>query len=429
MGAGVVTVGRRPYAVGLYWENSPSGRVAQTAKEAAQQPGQQADFFAIRGGNKDGRVPQFGLGQSSEGHKNGMPVLAACLANQQPGSWAGAFRFNEGTVVIIVRDDLIVPDGDQFFLNESDARDRLLQEMGFGGLQRVYAPESWAVPGSDTMPISLLLDDRRDIRLQVVTIPKKVVVTGAAAVGVLLLILAGGWYYQDMQEENERKRLAEADALAKMRAKSEGMLPKVLQQQAEHPPYPEPDRKWEKTPEASKVIDACRSALARIESVRNGWRLTQLKCDGLTITMNWLRVHSMSDPLEFPPPAKVNINDAMSAATVAIPLAPLTPRGSEALEDPATIMRRYLALDWSGDIRVMPDDPPPPPPQGYNGAWSPPQPPWVKRSFTVNVQDLPNSFPDMFDGFGGVVIDSLSYTPGTFGGTWVIGGTIYENRI
>src|SRR5580698_774350 len=189
MGAGVVTVGRRPYAVGLYWENSPSGRVAQTAKEVASQPGQQADFYAVRGSGKTGRVPQFGLGQTNAGHKPGMPVFAGCLANQQGGSWAGAFRLREGVVVTVVRDDLIVPDGDQFYLNESDARDRLLQEIGFGGLQRIFAPEAWAIPGADSMPISLLLDERRDVRLRLITIPKRVIIGGGLAIAALVLIL------------------------------------------------------------------------------------------------------------------------------------------------------------------------------------------------------------------------------------------------
>ena len=142
MASGVVTIGRQSYAVGLYWENSPGGgRVAQIAKEAASQAGQQADFYAVRPGNKNGRVPQFGLSGVEGGHKAGMPTLAACLAGQMPGSWAGAFRFSEGTAVVVVRDDLIVPDGDLFFLDETEARDRLLQEIGFGGLESTYAPD------------------------------------------------------------------------------------------------------------------------------------------------------------------------------------------------------------------------------------------------------------------------------------------------
>src|SRR5580693_1264719 len=193
MGAGVATVGRRPYAVGLYWENSPSGRVSQAAKEAARQPGQQADFYAVRAGNKAGRTPQFGLSPVGVGHKMGMPVFAACLANQQPGSWAGAFRLREGTVVTVVRDDLIVPDGDQFFTDESEARDRLLQEIGFGGLQRIYAPEAWAVPGADTMPISLLLNDHTDVALRPIKLPKKYIVLGVVLAALLLLFLGVAW--------------------------------------------------------------------------------------------------------------------------------------------------------------------------------------------------------------------------------------------
>ena len=428
MGAGVVTVGRRPYAVGLYWENSPSGRIAQTAKEAAQQPGQQADFYAIRGGNKDGRVPQFGLGQSSAGHKAGMPAFAACLANQQPGSWAGAFRFNEGTVVIIVRDDLVVPDGDQFFFNETDARDRLLQEMGFGGLQRVYAPESWAVPGADTLPISLLLNDRRDIRLQAVIVSKKIVGVGIAGVVVLLLLLGGGWYYQEMQAEEERKH-AEADALAAMRAKAQKMVPQALQKpQVEYPP---PDRKWERRAEPLEVIEACHKALERVMAFKYGWRLAKLNCDGLVVNMTWERQKGMTNPVEFPPPIRVVTNDMGTSATVTMPLPPLTLRGHEDLFDPDVIIRHYLALDWGGHIAPMADDPPPQPPPGYSGPWDPPITPWVKRSFTVNVQDLPGSMPDMFTGIPGVIVDSLIYTPGAgdLGGAWVIGGIIYENRM
>ena len=87
MGAGVVTVGRHRYAVGLYWENSPGkGRVAQIAKEAAAQDGQQADFYAVRPGNpKSGQVPQFALCSGDAGQISGMPVLAGCLASQVPG--------------------------------------------------------------------------------------------------------------------------------------------------------------------------------------------------------------------------------------------------------------------------------------------------------------------------------------------------------
>ena len=427
MSSGVVTVGRRPYAVGLYWENSPSGRVVQAAKEAARQPGHQADFYAIRAGNNNGRVPQFGLGMSSMGHENGMAVLAGCLANQHGGSWAGAFRLNEGSVIIIVRDDLIVPDGDQFFDNESIARDRLLQEMSFGGLQRIYAPEAWAIPGADSMPLSLLLHDRRDIRLSRMEVPKKLIMGMLLGAVGLAALVAGGVYYQQVMEEEDRKR-AEADALAAMRAKEHKIVPDMLQA-APPPAYPPAERKWEAKPKAIDVINSCHTAITHILAAYNGWQLSQLKCDGIVLTMAYTRLNKMSRPLEFPSPARVVINDRVSNAIVTIPLDPLQPRGQEELPSLGEIVSRYLALNWHGIIAGLPDDPPPPPPAGYRGPWAPPLPPWLKRSFTVTVPDLPGAFLPMFNDMGGVVIDSLSYNPGGLGGEWVIGGIVYANRM
>ncbi len=418
MGAGVVTVGRRPYAVGLYWENSPSGRVAQTAKEAASQPGQQADFYAVRGSGKTARVPQFGLGQSSAGHKPGMPVFAACLANQQGGSWVGAFRLREGIAITVVRDDLIVPDGDQFYLNESDARDRLLQEVGFGGLQRVFAPEAWAIPGADSMPLSLLLDERRDIRLQAVKLSKQTLVIGAVLAALLVIGLGIGWYMQVQQEAEEKAR---QDALENARKAAQKLVPAQFQQQVEYPP---PERKWEKTPMPLPVIEACRNSLTQISAADAGWKLVQMKCDGTSLSVKWQRENGFSKP-----PAKSTVSDSGTLASAGITLPRLEPRGRQDLVDATEVTRRYLGQNWPGSINRLPDDPPPPPPPDFKGTWAPPPPPWVKRSFTVTVSELPASLPLFYGDLPGAVVTMLSFTPsGGSSGMWTVEGIIYENR-
>jgi len=427
MGSGVVTVGRRPYAVGLYWENSASGRVAETAKEAARQPGQQADFYAIRGGDKNGRIPQFGLGQIAAGHKTGMAALAACIANQQIGSWAGAFRLKEGTVVIIVRDDLVVPDGDQFFFNENDARDRFLQEIGFGGLQRIFAPESWAISGADTLPISLLLDDRHDIKLRSVATSRLALGLGIGFIAVVVLGLAAEWYYQKVQSENERQKLEQENALAAMRARANSLVPKMFQAN-QAPVYPPPERSWETHPLAMEVVESCREALKGIAPVLNGWHLGQLKCNESLVSMTWNRLKGPTAIPQFAEPAKTVMNDSGTTATITLELPPLHPRGNEDLVNPDTVIQRYLSLDWSGNFAAVADDPLPAAPPGFKGKWAPPLAPWIKRSFTVTLQDLPGSLPAMFADIPGVVISSLTYSPGEVGGSWQIVGVVYENR-
>jgi Pilin accessory protein (PilO) len=423
MGAGVVTVGRRQYAVGLYWENSPSGRVAQAAREAARHPGQQADFYALRAGTKDGRVPQFGLGQSSAGHKAGMAVFAACLANQQPGSWAGAFRLRDGVVVIVVRDDLIVPDGDQYFENESEARDRLLQEIGFGGLQRVYAPEAWAIPAADSMPISLLLDERRDVKLRLVNIPKRTIIIGSSLVAVLVIILAVSWYIQEKDAEEAAAQAAQQAALERAKLAAQNMLPDAMRNQ--QPTYPAPERKWEKKPSPLAVVANCQAGLAKVPLVISGWHLSQLKCDGNSISLQWTHEKGIATP-----PMGAKVSDTGGSANLTIPLSELSERGAENLLDPTEVTKHFLAQDWPGALSKAPDDPLPQPPPGFQGQWNPPPPPWVKRSFTLTVPELPASLPSYFGGLPGVIINILSYSPGgSLGGSWSVEGVIYENRV
>jgi hypothetical protein len=415
MAAGVVTVGRYRYAVGLYWENSPGrGRVAQIAKEAARQPGQQADFYVVRPGNKDGRVPQFGLTSSEAGQKAGMPVLAACLAGQIPGAWAGAFRLNEGIVVVIVRDDLIVPDGDLFFAEEAEARDRLIQEIGFGGLQTIYAPEAWSIPGADTIPLTLLLNNHTEIQLQRVFVPQKIkIATIGGAIG-FLLVLGGIWFAQEKMDEEKEVQQKQATF------QHVANLPSFVPQPAPEPKY---IRTWENAPPALAIIKSCQDGLALVPSAIAGWRLAAFSCSGTSLSLTWNREKG-----ETTPPKGSRVSETGSTATQSIPLPPLERRGAESLKNIDEITNRYLSQDWPGSISRGTDDPLPGPPPGYSGAWNPPPAPWVKRSFTLSVAEIPGELPDLIGNLPGAVINSIRYAPGNTSAAWVVEGVIYENR-
>ena len=418
MSSGVVTVGRHTYAVGLYWENSPGGgRVSQIAKDAAKQPGQQADFFAIRPGNKDGGVPQFGLSTGEGGQAAGMPALAGCLASQLPGSWAGAFRLNEGIVVIIVRDDLIVPDGDLFFYEEADARDRLIQEMGFGGLQTVYAPEAWSIPGADSIPITLLLNDRADIKLQSVYLSQKAklgifvfVLLAVAVVGGIML--AGG-----------------ADNAVDLATK--GQLPPPPKAFVPKPPPPtvyEPY--WERKPFAREIVTNCVELLPTVPTAIEGWRLNKVTCNGTNISVTWARTKGSTEP---PDGASVAPTGKTATKSYSLPNRRLSSRGQkEGPEELLTvneITNRYLLENWPGTLTKGTDDPLPPPPPDYDGNnWNPAPPPWQKRKFNLTVPNLPGDLAKIFEDLPGAIIDNMTAASGTMAGGWKVEGVIYERN-
>lgn len=421
MASGIVTIGKRVYASGLYWENSPSGRVSQAAKEAARQSSEPAQFYAVRPASKSGRIPQFGLSHDAVLHKPGQPSLAACLANQQPGSWCGAFRLREGIALIIVRDDLIVPDGDVFFGDESEARDRLLQEMGIGGLLKIYAPDNWGIPGADTMPISLLLNDKADIRLNAVALQKQNVIIIGGIGAVLVVALIVGWFIQQQVAQEQAERQRQQAELERRLREAQTMVPDFAASgQVEYPP---PDPKWQKEPRPLEFIEACRVALSQVQYAVQGWTSGEFTCDRGGVSLRWSRLQGMSQP-----PPTTSVNDSANSAGQNVALPQLKPRGEEKLWDPEQITKRYLLQNWTGAIARAPDDPPPPRPAGYQGPWNPPPTPWIKRSFTLDVPVLPWTIKDFLGDVPGVVVETMRYSGNGLNGTWTIKGVIYENR-
>ncbi len=266
----------------------------------------------------------------------------------------------------------------------------------------------------------LLMDERRDITLRPVSVPKKLIVGAAVGVVLLLAIVGGAWYWQVLQEQAAAE-LAQQEQLRRAQEAARNLLPSSMQRQPEYPP---PVRYWEDKPQPLEVVENCRVGLQKVTLAVAGWRMNTLTCNGGSISTTWTRDKGPSAP-----PKGSVVDGSGGSASLNIPLTQLTARGHEDLVNPDDVTHRYLAQNWPGAISRMADDPPPPPPPGYQGPWNPPPPPWVKRSFTVSVRELPSSLPTYWQGISGLVVNSMSYSPGPIGGAWTIDGVIYENRI
>lgn len=422
MASGVVKAGRRTYAVGLIWQPSPSGRVAQAAREAAQQPGQQADFYCVRAANKNVAIPQYGLGQAALGHKSGMPTLAASIANAQPGSWAGAFRLREGTWVVVVRDDLVAPDGDILFDNDEAARDRLLQEINLGGVQRIYSPDGWAVPGSDPTPLPLLLQDREECRLQPVRLPIKLLIYGAGAVAVVMLIIFLALQWQAEQERLEMERIQQ-EMQAKQKAKEQqGPIAKALQKW-EWPPAEECyERKWEKKPQPFDVMMICKNALTKSNAMQLGWKRALVVCNNeAVLNVIWNKDNKRGAIV----PDKARIRDDINVAEQTIRGQPVTARGPETLISDTQLSSVILYKNWPVTVVRLPDDAPSvsPPPEEKNPP-PPPPPPWIKRGIKYSGKAPPWEIWSLFQGTPGFILDRIQWD----GTAWAFEATIYEMR-
>ncbi|NDE89694.1 MAG: hypothetical protein EB059_00925 [Alphaproteobacteria bacterium] len=419
MASGVVKVGRRTYAVGLLWQPSPSGRIAQAAREAAAQPGQQSDFYCVRAASKSVAIPQYGLAQSAQGHKAGMATLAASLANAQPGSWAGAFRLREGTWVVVVRDDLIAPDGDVLFDNDEAARDRLLQEVSLGGVQRVYAPDGWAVPGSDPTPLPLLLQDRVECRLQPVHLPMRLIMYGAAAAAVVCLIIFLALQYQAEQERIEQEIADQARKLQE--AGKSGAVSKMVTKWEWPPAEQAYERKWEKAPTAKEFIANCHILFGKVPATQLGWKRTQSVCQENRLTVSWNRDKSFNAIV---PPGSF-IKDDLSIANQTVKADMLTARGPESLFSENEISGLALHDKWPATLtRVADDSPIVTPPPNVKDVPPPPPPPWRKRDVKYAGKTPPWEIWPYFEGVPGMIVNKIIWD----GLNWTMEITMYEKK-
>lgn len=445
---GIVTIGGVKYATGLYWQPTASGSIARAAREAAKQPGQPVEFYAAREGVKGIRIAQFGLGAADMGHKINMPSIAASLANQQPGSWAGAFQVEQGFVVITVRDDLIDPEGDELFEDEAEAMSRLDEEITRGGLQKIYAPEGWAVPGADDAHISVLLSGRKDCRLKYIKPPVGIIL------GVLsALVIAGTIYsvfglYQEhvdqLQRHKQQLRSSERALTDRKNETRDENASVVANLTSELAPKikPEPKEvlsfsksvwlehlpKWQYAPEPSLWLKACRETFVDIPGVVLGWDLTQLKCEGSKLIVNYKR--STSEVAVYPENGAIDASG--ESLTVTYGLAGLSPRETtrgndepeKELMSERFITTAYLNNNWpvASISRDKLDDPP------FDGRVKPDTPPppakWLKRKFTMSIPYSPWGLDKNFEKIPGVVLHQLTYRSGQ----WELKGVIYEVR-
>lgn len=456
MGAGVVTISGRKYAAGLFWQPSPSKAVAKSAREAAMQPGQEADFFSVRPATKSGRVPQFGLGLLRAGHKMGMPSVACSLGNAVLGSWAGAFKVPEGVVVVTVRDDLITPDGDEFYTDEAEAMAKLEQDIALGGLDRIFAPANWNIPNSDESPITFVIGGRADGKLKPIKVPRRLVaITVVAAVVIGGIIYAGLSIYQDMQAKKQTQQMADFAAVeTAKRAEEEIEKSEVERQKAEEevllraqvegkeaevvvttPSEVQYVKEWESQPMPDVWLTACRDALPKVTASVLGWSLSTMNCTLGQLSASWVRIEERLGKKAVAPKGAL-LDLAGRSMNSSVPLEGTFARGAstEPLWEPQRVTEFFLAKGWSFTAERIPD--PVPQQEPLVGGLlptartappkeAPPPPPWIKVRITITTKEAPWGIMGDLASIPGMTLTNLAWSGASL---WTLDGVVYEKR-
>jgi hypothetical protein len=190
---GVLIYGGRQYAVGLLWFTVQDEEAAKVLL-GGRLKSTTADFYC----NRIHISQQQGFGRLAQGHKRGMPVAAAMVADQLVGEWHGVFEADNGWWYVQVRSDSIMPHGDRFFVSEEEAYNTFQEEMTKHNWPHAYAPAKWRLSDGVARELSLktLLGDFESAALMPAHMTARFGGTKQRnivfmALGAVMLIMAG----------------------------------------------------------------------------------------------------------------------------------------------------------------------------------------------------------------------------------------------
>ncbi len=410
------------YAVSLFWQplqdqEDPLPEVTETAEGVMDG----ADLYCLR----TGAAPQYGIGNSQEGHRAGQPSAAAALAEKfsDRSSSVAVFEVDEGWWFIAVRNDLILSEEDILYLNEEDAKRAFFAMMAVPDWGRKIAPASWEIEGTEEVDIWDLLKSPGSSKLMRIgrgKNPKTLMIAGGAGLLVLYLgyNLISGLFssstpqvirpitpLQPVYEEEQKQQVIET-------------------------------KPWEKLVVTDDLLNRCYAGIQQVRSmIIPGWKLGNITCtrSGISATWNMTWGHIGWVKRAFEEYGMKDLDYLVSEdATSAIATLPIgevavkasTPRYMiyELREELNNIFQainiKISLTDEKNQMTVVNSaDGLRSEIQGKDGTF-----PRLKFSFASEYE--PSEWMSLFNKFSGLEILNLVYNPDS--NTWLYEGQIYE---
>lgn len=407
---GVVRILKRDYAVGLIWNavDQPSKAVTE-ARQLANSHYQDANFFCVR----QSGTPQIGLGFKIQGHRSGMPSLAAHVAAAKGGNWIGLFEVPGGYYLIAVRDDGILSECDTFISEEDVARETFETYHSQSDWAESIAPNGFNIPGTTSINIEDILEGRPSVKLKDVKRGSSLVKI-LLGIGFITLFLFGLMFYMERVEEERLYALQEELARQASSVLSQGEEEIVI-----------PAMPWEGKLMGTHFLQKCHEGVMKFPLNLAGWNVSQFICEGGSVTVtvnragplgegggsiNWLSKQVTTD--DFKPMVNPSPEGSGQMARVAWSLGSI-PYIRVDLET-ASISKMKKALLQVLEERFTP--------VRFTEADS--NEFWLGFAFQFETDESPLSFLDVLSALPGVILDRIIYSVEE--DVWKIEGKAYE---
>ena len=192
MSGQVITINRKKYAVGLFWQPTGAGYVARTyARTLARSVDKKLNLYT------EYRA-MVGLGSKRAGHRSGMDSAAAAVTDAlgEYSSFLAVFQIDKLFYLVAVRNGVILED--KIFDKEEDARAEYFKLSEIPDWGALFAPSSWGMPRAVERNISDLI--MRAVRAPLRPISR----IGAGIISgvlVLMFVLGAMWFFREPLEQ------------------------------------------------------------------------------------------------------------------------------------------------------------------------------------------------------------------------------------
>lgn len=274
MSGQVITINRKKYVVGLFWQPTGAGYVARTyARALARSVDKKLNLYTEYRG-------MVGLGARRAGHRSGMDSAAAAVTDAlgEYSSFLAVFGIDKYFYLVAVRNGVILED--KLFTSESDARAEYFKLSEIPDWGALFAPAPWGMPRAVERNLSDLIV--RAVRAPLRPISR----VGAGLVsGVLIIVFVIGsmWFFRDPLEQ-----MATTSELSNISPELAAEFEKQVQEknkeldavfEIEKPALPGPIvLPYEYLPDPMARAQVCYQAMGFLMQPITGWSQTNVEC-------------------------------------------------------------------------------------------------------------------------------------------------------
>jgi len=356
----VISVNRKKYAVGLFWQPIGAGFFARNyARSLARGVDKKLNLFTEY-------RSMVGLGARKYGHRAGMSAAAASVVDAFPefSSFLAVFQVDHGYYLVAMRNGVILED--RIFANEQDARAQYVKLSQIPDWGAFVAPGPWGMPRAVERSISdVVSGGSRAVlhsisRIRAGLIPAAIMILFFLA----LLIMFRGPLHQMSAPRPQAAQLNPELAAEYRRQIEEKNRELDAEFNIEKAPAPEPIvAPYEYLPDAAARADICYRAMAFLMQEIAGWNQTTVECGENYAAADFSRSFGNLDEFynvatDLMPGAIVARNDEDNL-TMRVPLPDVATAASQDERDADTVARSvqtaFQSMNTQADVEIVTD--------------------------------------------------------------------------